>query len=453
MPVSQPYDIAIIGGGFCGTLTALQIVRRSRGRLRIALIEKAPMAGCGLAYGTEDYRHLLNVRAGQMGAMPDAIDGFHRWLLAQPAELAKAGLDYKGPDDFMPRRLYGAYLQHLLAQAQDTITLVRAHIKDVVPHADGYALQSDAADGLRARRVVLATGNFPPGADAANPYDPALWRRLAAPGDVMLVGTGLTTLDLLVTLNATKPSGRIHLLSRSGLFPQTHRLCAAYPPFMSAETLPVTAAALLRRVRREIKDAARRDIPWQAVIDALRPLNQQIWQHLPLAEQQTFLRRIRSYWDTHRHRCAPAIAAVRDRLTAAGRLVVHRGSLIGTATTDGGVTVTWRPRGQQENQALTVHAAALCTGPQVDLRRLDDPLIQNLLRRDLLMPDALRLGAATTATGQLLNAAGQAVSGFYAIGSLRKGTLYESVAVPELRQQAAALAATIMIDVKHQATA
>ena len=277
-----------------------------------------------------------------------------------------------------------------------------------------------------------------------NPYAAEVHAKLAEPGDILIIGTGLTSLDLLLTLDKTKREGKIHLLSRRGLFPQPHKKAAPYPAFLDPDNLPKTARALCRRVAQELRQANAQGIDWRPVLDSLRPLNQAIWRNFNPTEQRRFLRHLGALWDTHRHRCAPEIMAVKNRLQAEGRLVCHQGYIKGYEPMDEQVEVTYRPRGTPQENKLRVRHVLSCTGPQSDYRKLNDPLVQQLLVRDLLAPDPLRIGAYTAEGGYICNREGQVISGLYTLGSTHKGRLYESVAVPELRGQAADLAAHVL---------
>jgi uncharacterized NAD(P)/FAD-binding protein YdhS len=201
-------------------------------------------------------------------------------------------------------------------------------------------------------------------------------------------------------------------------------------------------------VAQELRRAAEQGIDWRPVVDAIRPLNQSIWMNFNPTEQRRFLRHLRGLWDTHRHRCAPEIMAVKERLEAEGRLVCHRGYIKGYQPTEEQVEVTYRPRGTSEEKKLGVRYVLSCTGPQADYRKLNDPFVQQLLARDLLAPDPLRLGANTAEGGQICNREGNVINGLYTLGSTQKGRLYESIAVPELRGQAADLATRLLVDLK-----
>lgn len=458
--LNTEYDVVIIGAGYSGTMVAVHLARARRG-LRVALIDRGRTFGRGVAYGTTDPKHLLNVQADQMGAFPDDIGHFYRWLQAHPENLAAVGIREARPDAYMPRMVFGDYIQDLLLEArglpETTLEVLRDEIVDMKQLATGqFELTGKTGQILNTARVVLALGNFPPGETKNqpgerawfmnDPYAAPVQARLAGPGDVLIIGTGLTSLDLLLTLDKTKATGRIHLLSRRGLFPAAHKKAGHYPAFLDHNNLPKTARLLLRRVAVELRKAAAQGIDWRPVIDAMRPFNQAIWTGLNAVEQRRFLRHLQPLWDTHRHRCAPEIMAVKERLEADGRLELHQGNIIGYEVVGEEVEVTYRPRGTQEVEKFRVRHVLSCTGPQSDYRKLNDVLVQRLLARDLLAPDPLRMGAFTAEGGQIRNHEGELIDHLYTLGSTQKGRLYESIAVPELRGQAADLAARLLAD-------
>jgi uncharacterized NAD(P)/FAD-binding protein YdhS len=455
---NNQYDVVIVGGGYSGTMVAVHLARAQHG-LRVAMIDRGRTPGRGVAYGTTDPKHLLNVQADQMGAFPDDVGHFYRWLQAHPENLAAVGIHDLRADAFIPRLVFGDYIQDLLRQARTlpgTLDIIRDEIIDLTECADGqFELTGRGGHILRAHRVVLALGNFPPGETKLNgpgermwfmnnPYAKEAHARLAEPGDVLIIGTGLTSLDLLLTLDKIKVEGKIHLLSRRGLFPQPHKKAAPYPAFLDPNHLPKTARTLCRRVVRELRQAARRGIDWRPVVDSIRPFNQAIWAGMNATEQRRFLRHLQPLWDTHRHRCAPEIMAVKERLEAEGRLICHQGYVHGYEQMGEEVEATYRPRGTAETGKLHVHYVLSCTGPQADYRKLNDPLVKRLLARDLLAPDPLRMGASTAEGGQIRNQAGNIINGLYTLGSTQKGRLYETIAVPELRSQAADLAIRLL---------
>ncbi|HWY29103.1 MAG TPA: FAD-dependent oxidoreductase [Candidatus Acidoferrum sp.] len=452
------YDVVIVGGGYSGTMVAVHLARAQRG-LRVALIERAKTPGRGVAYGTTDPKHLLNVRADQMGAFPDDVGHFYRWLQRHPQNLAAAGIHDLRSDAFIPRLVFGDYIQDLLRDARalpGTLDLIQDEIIDLQQVKDGrFELTRKSGGKINAAHVVLAVGNFPPGEAGHNrpwmfnnPYAAEIHQQLAEPGDLLIIGTGLTSLDVLMTLEKTKREGKIHVISRRGLFPQPHKKAEPYPLFLDRHDLPKTTRELFRRVVLEIRQAASRGIDWRPVIDSLRPLHQTIWTQLEVVEQRRFLRHVQGLWDTHRHRCAPEIMATKLRLEAEGRLICHEGHIKDYVPQGEHIEVAYRPRGTDAVEKFHVRRILSCTGPQSDVRKLNDPLVRQLLTRNLLAPDALRMGASTAAGGLIRNQAGEVINGLYTLGSTQKGRLYESIAVPELRVQAADLAARLLEEFK-----
>jgi uncharacterized NAD(P)/FAD-binding protein YdhS len=98
----------------------------------------------------------------------------------------------------------------------------------------------------------------------------------------------------------------------------------------------------------------------------------------------------------------------------------------------------------QPPQWLAAPHVICCAGPLLDYGRISTPLVQQLRADGCLTPDTLRLGISTDTTGALLGAGGQPSAGWlYTLGASRRPAYFESTAVPELRQQAAALAGVL----------
>lgn len=441
-------DVAIIGGGFSGALVAVHLLRADTG-LRLALIERQGSPGRGVAYGTEVASHRLNVPAARMSADPDDAEGLLRWLATQDDGPV-------APGAFIPRGRYGAYVQALLAsaEAEATHTTLIRHPDEAValrPHGGGYTLALAGGDTLTARRVVLATGNFAPADPWAGrglahhpayvpwPWAPGAIASIDPDSVVLLVGSGLTAIDQVLTLVESGHRGPLHMLSRGGRLPQVHAPAPALslaPP----EGAGGSVSALLRWVRAEIQQADN----WRSVIDGLRPHTQRLWQGLSLEERRRFLRHVRPLWEVHRHRAAPEIMAAVEALRESGRLQLHAGRLLAAEPVGTGLAVRWRRRGSDESTTLTVGAMINCTGPEADFRKLRHPLVLSLLEQGLAQPDPLGMGLVADATGALLDAAGVASQGLYTLGPPLKGQLWETTAVPELRVQAKALASRLV---------
>jgi uncharacterized NAD(P)/FAD-binding protein YdhS len=394
-----------------------------------------------------------------MSAFPDDPEHFLRWLRDRPAEVAAFGLGAPQAGDFLPRRLYGRYLMHLVTEAarsSQRLHLVNAEAVDLEwKLADGFRLT--LADGtiIRAKTVVLAMGNFP----AAQPpgLDPALLgnpRYLASPwvakaaallvdaDETLILGTGLTALDVLCTFQEANATGQVTLVSRHGLLPQSHRAMSPHGLTFAWNPRPRTVREAMHRIRLEIARATANGVDWRAVIDSLRADTSAIWQGWNEAERTRFLHHARAYWEVARHRAAPEAFAALEALRRDGRLTVRRGRVERLSLQRDAVEVVL-VGGRNARKEMHASVVVNCLGPQTDLRRVDAPLITRLLTRGLVQPDAHGLGLCVTAEGQALDVHHRTDAPLYAMGALRKGMLWETTAVPELRAQAAALAATL----------
>jgi uncharacterized NAD(P)/FAD-binding protein YdhS len=181
-------------------------------------------------------------------------------------------------------------------------------------------------------------------------------------------------------------------------------------------------------------------VDWRGVIDALRPVTQEIWKTLDYAERRRFLRHARSYWEAHRHRIAPQAGAVISKMISSGQLQLHAGRIIRYAETDAAAEVTLRRRADGISQQLVVDRVINCTGPASDYRKVNDPLISSLFIQGLSRPDPVFLGLNVNSDGALLDADGIPSKSLFAIGPARRGFAFETTAVPEIRVQAAQLA-------------
>lgn len=441
--------VAIVGAGFSGALTALNILKTPGSRARVHLIEQAERFGVGAAFGARQPDHLLNVRAMNMSADPDSPDDFARWLGARRKRPAE-------PFAFASRAEYGAYIQDHLRQvvqskaAADRLDLVGDQVTAIHPDGDGFELRLALGRTLGADAVVLATGNAPPSgavlpdpafADhpsyVGDPWTPGALDAVGPDDPILLLGAGLTMVDVVASLDAFGHRGAILALSRRGLLPRRHaRVEIAATTWRRAPGEPLSAS--LHRFRRE----AERSGDWRGVFDALRAQTQSCWKAMPLAKRQRFLRHLRPWWDAHRHRLAPVMANRLDGWLA-GRLRVAAGRLEHLADRDGAITATWKARGADERQDRTVRRVINCTGPEGDPRQSRSPLVAQLLRQGLIRPDPLGLGMDTNEDGQLIAADGDAHRGLFAIGPVARGALWEITAVPDIRVEAQRLGRTL----------
>lgn len=453
--MSETPSILIVGGGFSGAMVAAHLLRLASSPVRVIMIERDAHVGRGIAYGTREPQHLLNVPANRLSALPEEPAHFLHWLRRQDAAVEETA--------FAPRRTYAAYVASILEEA---IARKRPGVEFAVLRGEAVALRLHAreaimtlADGtaIAGQRVVLALGNFPPALPnvpglaetpgvVADPWAPGALDGLNPDASVLTIGTGLTMVDLALSLDARGHRGTLHAVSRHGLLPRGYLPPQDYENFLTPRP---HLGAMLRQVRAEVRRAAALGKHWQAVIDALRPAQQALWQTLPIAERERFLRHLRPYWEVQRHRMAPQVAETIAAMRAEGRLVLHAGRLLAVAPSPQGLCVRLRRRGEAEIEALEVQRVLNCTGP-ADVRHVDQPLLQSLLAQGLVRPDPLALGLETAFHGAVLNREGAVSQRLFTLGPLRKGMLWETTAVPEIRQQAAALARELLAGVSRE---
>ena len=439
------YSVAIVGGGFGGVVTAIHLLRLLPAASEIVLFERAGRLGRGAAYGTELPCHLLNVPATRMSAFPDAPADFADWLSRSRMESSCAATD---AGLFAPRAVYGDYIESLARAAlrSGRLTVIPAAVTDLWPERVGFRLAVANGRTIRAGQVVLALGNLVAGegsgpAHVTDPWSPAALAPLEAVSDrpVVIVGTGLSMVDLALGLRARGFPGRIVAISRRGLLPRCHRPNAAWPApaFTPAERRSILA--LFRRVRAEIAAAAAVDTDWRGVIDGVRPVVQSLWQGLPAVERRRFLRHLRPWWDIHRHRMPVPAAAAIDAMREQGALEVHAGTVLSVEPMATGARVTWRPRGASLPTRLHAARVIAATGTP-NAAALANPLLDALRRRGLARLDPLGLGLDASDSLAVIDAAGRANPAIHALGPIVRGVLWECTAVPELRVQAAAVA-------------
>ncbi|MFJ6837200.1 FAD/NAD(P)-binding protein [Streptomyces sp. NPDC091209] len=442
--------VAVVGAGAAGSLTAVQLMRQADrlGRtVGIWLIDPAERTGPGVAYGTSDPRHLLNVPAGRMSAFPDDPGHFLRWLTDRNPHTA--------PGDFVPRQVYGQYLTDIVERTADACGHARLHrVRDEVvavrEQGSGPALRLAGGGELRVDAAVLALGSLAPAQDwagaelresgrfVADPWAPGALDGPAGKGDVLLVGTGLTMVDLAATL--ARPDRVVYAVSRHGLLPQEH-LPSAAPPAEAPPDLDGTRGldTLRRSVRGHLSATRRACGDWRPALDGLRPLTAALWQQLPVADRARFLDEDLRTWEVHRHRMAPAAAATLRGLLASGLLRTGAGRVLGAVPVDGAVEVAL-----SDGTRLRVGAVVNCTGARTGPRGTMDPLVRCVLERGYGRTGPAGLGLDTAGDGRLVPSAGAPALRLWTIGAARRGNLLETTAVPEIRAQAAEVAGSLL---------
>jgi uncharacterized NAD(P)/FAD-binding protein YdhS len=427
-------DICIVGGGFSGTLQAINLLRYEGPRA--ILIERRPVAARGVAYSTTEPAHLLNVRAGNMSAFPDQPDHFVKWLSKRGA----------ASPHFVSRRIYGDYLSDLLQQAARNmpgrLDIRHAEATEINLTPTRVQVVLDSGERIGADAAMIAVGNLPPidppgvvgeelpsSVYAPNPWSFEIAEGLAATDEVIIAGTGLTMVDVALSLDAKGFKGQITAISRHGLLPRGH-VDGALPPPRLPERPGARGSDLLHDLRVRAQQ-----IGWRDALDELRPYTQGMWLDATFEQQARFLRHLRPWWDVHRHRLAPQVATKITSMQENGQLRIVAGAFKSCALRGHQLDVSWRPRGSNAVQSGRFARFFNCTGPQGNLLRTREAMLRLLLASGHIRPDRHRLGIDVNAQAETIDVNGTVNSNLFAIGPITRGAFWEIVAVPDIRTQ------------------
>jgi len=447
--VPPEVDVAVVGGGFSGLMSLVHLCRALPGG-RFALLERRPLPFPGIAYGGCDARHLLNVPAGRMGAFPDDPSAFHRWLEGRaPGRF--------GAHEFVPRAMFGEYLLETVGRELRAASARVCLVRDAVVHLERLpsAMELLLASGrsMVAHAVIMAPGlpparapwsrvdhRVPRRALVANPWEPGAFRIEPSAAEVLVVGSGLTAIDVVQGLRRAGHRGTIRMVSRKGRLPLAHALPGDAPPQVPLERFTGGPARVLRALRELAHEQMRAGRSWQAGLDAIRPHVTAVWRSWTPVQRRRFRRHARPLWEIHRHRAPAAVLQDMTNEMKAGSLTIECGDIAAMHPGPGG-SVEALVRGADGLER--VHRVARvfnCIGPGMSVRDTVDPLIGSMLRSGLAVADEVGLGLRTDAAGRLLGADEWPDERLFLVGAFRRGELWESTAVPELRAQAAVAA-------------
>ncbi len=451
--------IAIVGAGASGTITAIQLLRELNVKAKIFLIEKKPEAVYrGAAYSSKLVYEPLNVITGRMNIFNHLPDDFYNWLkenkqTEQEEEITK--------ETYVSRRWFGDYMTARIkeAAAQSAfaeLKVVNTELRDVNYDAasDNYRLLLLNTEVINADYLIFATGNETP-ADVvsreevmalgknyiSNPWLGNTLDQVKPSDDVLIIGTGLTMVDHAVSLYKQNHQGNIYCLSRNGYLPLEHTAIQTFTVDIAEE--PKDVYELLRLIKTKIADAGNQNVEWQNVLDAIRPHTPRLWKSLNTDSKKYFLKRLKTYWEIHRHRMPTASANAIKQMQANGQLVLLMGNIIGTEFKDDKVVFKYFTKKLSKPESLSVDFVINCTGPSGDYYKCDNVLIKNLLDKGWMNQDELKLGVRTGSRGEIIKENGVVLQNAFAVGPLRKAMEWESTAMREIRTQAENIALLI----------
>lgn len=444
LPVDAPSarggrNIAIVGGGLSGVAVAIHLLRRGGPDLRITLVERGPWLGRGIAYGIDSEVFRLNVPAAKMSLDPEQPDDFVRW-----AGCAST------PNAFLPRTHYAGYVVQRFGDAlRDSAAKLRV-VRAEVSRIDDTGIHLVDGSRLPAEVVVLATGLSPRIVPSALPADARIidaWDECALAalprdGRLLILGSGLSALDVVSFLSVHGFRGRTSIVSRRGLLPRPHDLDSGPPLPLSAALVadaPSDLRGLLRWGRRVVRSTVERGAPWQHAIDAMRPHIGRLWRSLSAGDRARFVRTVRPYWDVLRHRAPNDSHELVERWRREDRLELVAGGIATCAPGADGLDVELRLAGGSKRRAR-YDAIVRCIGPALNRAEADAPLIHHLIDSGLAGADPAGLGIVTDESGRVVGRDGRPSERLFALGALRRASSWETTAVPDISVHALALA-------------
>lgn len=446
--------VCIIGGGFSGCLTAIHLLNQSKD-IRVVLLNSIHPVLLGIAYNTSQAEHLLNVPAAKMSVFPNEPLHFVNWLTKQAdySTLTTTELEKQ----YVPRILYGSYLKETLSPLllDDRLNIVNAMAQGIEKFNESYKITLDNDTFVSAEHIVLALGNSLPAPPkikntsffncnnyCANPWDYSFLKKIQPHENVLLIGTGLTMVDCVLSLNKQGFKGNITALSPKGYAPASHTKTAPWPDFTD-KFKNKSLLEILKTVRQQLDLATQSNIPWQSVIDSIRPQVSTIWQELSDKDKQQFISHLRHIWGVARHRLPEAIHKCLEDLKSYNQLHIIAGRIQNMHEEKNQIQVDVLLKNSGTPRQMYFTKIINCTGPQANYAEIKTPFIENIIRNQIAQPHPLKMGLLANSLGQVLDNNGNPVPKVYTIGSLLRGVLWETTAVPEIRQQAENVATQI----------
>jgi uncharacterized NAD(P)/FAD-binding protein YdhS len=458
--------IVIIGGGFTGASAAIQLLRRSRSQLDITIVEPKPDIGFGLAYSTDDPDHRLNAPTSDHFVDPLDLDEFQRWcsstgiMTSDTNALASNGAMYVRRKDF--GRFVSGKLQDAAVHSK-TRSLFR-HMRDVATDASenltSIGVRTKSHGFLEADTVLVATGNaqprLPPPFTSSMldhrcvvgiPTDLQRLGGIPKNSRVLVVGTGLTALDVISTLIRQGHTASIVAISRRGLRPRSprsmisqtkstpsflDRIEGPISPFLEALGPNPSARAVLQALRFRIDQELKLGRDWYGPFDELRDAVWQVWPSLPPQEKRRFLRQLRPWYDAHRFRTPPQNDAIVRRAEQSG-LVKFQAARIESADIDESeatVHVQLRERSTAVSTHLEVDVVINCTGLDVASGSSDNPFLRSLLKRGYISHDDSKVGLAVDQQCRAIQKNGRSLRWLRILGPPTVGTFGDSIGSP-----------------------
>lgn len=450
--------IVIIGGGFSGTALAIHLVRQGTAGLKVVIIEPRAQLAQGVAYGTRDPAHRINVPAARMQLSAEEEGDFDRWFRASEAFTQDVKALRPDGSVYPQRGQFGRYIAEKLASALTRSAVEIVHVQEYAVALRHGVVLTASGNTYPADDVVLAISHPPPAVPKqlqqalkdhpgliANPWLTEALAEVKNNDRVAIIGTGLTMSDVVASLHRQGHRGPILAFSRRGQLPRPNLSGDYAARQLDYRRLQAaTARGWLRRVRQEVMLANADHQPWQLVLDDIRLNGQQIWQQWSLQEQRRFLRHLRPWWDVHRYRIAPQVSDVLTGMQQKGQLEVLAANLKHVSVDNAALALTLKARGHVTTQTRVVDKLIVTTGPAHGALLQSDALLKQLTTEGVIQPDPLALGIWVDACSRPINRQHQSNDRLYVVGPAARGRFGELMGLPQVAQHAQALAQQLL---------
>lgn len=456
--------IGIIGAGFSGTMTAVNLIKNTVEPIEIIMVNEKKTLHKGIAFEPYSKQQLLNVTTSKMSAFHDDKEHFLNWTM-QHDNYANKDRNIIA-DSFLPRYLYGQYLEDIWEESTKseqakmvTITNIDGLVTDLdVTDADATMTISDGSR-ITVDACIITSGNNTPGNPKIkndkfyyssnyfqNPWGRDAVSNITSNKPILIVGNGLTMVDTVLGLRECGFENEIYSISPNGFNILPHRHNGFVYTKLIDELKPdASFLDIVKLFNKHIKLIREFGLSAEPVVDSLRPHTQKIWQRLTPREKKIFITRFRNLWGVARHRIPLHIYDKLQKQRIDDKLNIRAGKLIDIKEENGIVEVEYFNKKTQRSEFLEVSRVINCTGPETDLERLKGNFLNNCLQKGIVVQDEFKLGLnADSETYQVLNKNGDQIKNLFTIGSSLRGMLWESTAVNELRQQAEKLSKVIL---------
>lgn len=459
--------VVILGGGYTGAATAIDLSRNSTAPLDIVVVEPRDQVGRGVAYSAKHPDHRLNGATGFQNMIPEEPDNIDNWFRDTIGFENDPEAEAFDGSIFVRRWDFGSYVNSVFERfrtqnpSNSTIRHVQDVAVDVQQTDEKFQVSLQTGTPLTADAVIITTSNGPPTlpfpfsgvfdnhpAMLSNPWDIAAIQAIPPDARGLVIGTGLTAADVVAVLARQNHRGRVISMSRRGLRPTSRpRSHAAFPnPFWDRVTRSPslftekhgrlrTALGVLRAIRADVAKVEQQGLPWQVAFDDLRDSLRDIWIHLPFDEKRRALRHLNPFYDIHRFRYPPQTEAQLLAAEDAGMLDRRRGHLLAATKNGQRIDVEWQDRDHGVRLNETFDFVVSCVGPEMRPEKTGNPILQALMNRGLARPSPLGKGLDVDTECRAIAKDGAAMKNLFVLGPLTFTTFAYSIGAPFIMAQ------------------